>query len=284
MAIKLPEKDYFTRDEIAQQWCCDVELVSHYVSRGLLREAVITARSGLSDLHSATYFQCDANSKIFKSYRNCPVFFDDLTELLSLCSEILDIRDVVACPEFAYLADTENMLFLQDEFKSLSTGDMLDGITPRYWDTGEIYFLAGPGDERYIPVIPSKKDPFSDLKNWCINKIVIERENFDFDGKVIPRSERDRFERLHNVEGDNMLTSQAPGKANPASTKEENNRYRVIAIMLELLTNKEKRKTFASQEQLKDYLTDDVRKVSGLSKRNLDLIFAKANKYINGEK
>jgi hypothetical protein len=89
--------------------------------------------------------------------------------------------------------------------------------------------------------------------------------------------ERDRFEALHDDQDAKPLPNQFEGKGSHASTKEANNRYRLIAMMLELLSDKEKRRLFSSQEELKDYLTDEVRKTSGLSKRNLEIIFAEAN-------
>ena len=263
MAIKLPEKDYFTRDEIAQRWGCERDLVDHYVEHGSLREALVLSKEYFSEVRRFKYFKCDVRSEVFYNYTNeWGDRYEDLTDLLAQSETEIDAQSIVQCPKFAYLLN-EKQMFIYEEF---------DG--PR------LAFIAGLENERYIPTslvahgkYKRKPNPNTHTR-YFVDLFLSDKA---LSNRFIPREERDRFEAINDTDNNETLAT-----TSPASMREAKNRQRLIAMMLQLLTDKDRR--FNSQAALVTYLTTEAPKVDGLGKRTLESIFADAKKVLNDEK
>lgn len=189
----LPEKEYFSKSELAQRWECGLDLVDDYLKRGLLREAIHIPSSLAFELSTISYYRCDVSSEVFQLY--CDARFerteheDNYSFLVRKCKlDTFDIPDesIVHCPEFAYIIPGEAGLML---------GSYREGpFRPDEWTVFDVFrFLAGAGDDRYIPV-------YSDFPTYTPVPLEALRADHRLWGDlVIPRAERDRFENENGI-------------------------------------------------------------------------------------
>jgi hypothetical protein len=280
MAIKLPEKNYFTRDEIAQGWGCERDLVDHYIEHGSLREALVLSKESFSEVRRFKYLKCDLRSKVFYNYTNFwRRDYEDLTDLLAESETEIDAQSIVKCPKFAYVLNEKQMFIYEDCPTTIPT---FDGFETRYIAGTEkrprLAFIAGLENERYIPTSLAARGKYKRKPNthtrYFVDLFLSEKA---LSNRFIPREERDRFEAINDADNNETLAT-----AIPASMREAKNRQRLIAMMLQLLTDKDRR--FNSQAALVTYLTTEAPKVDGLGKRTLESIFADAKKVLNDEK
>lgn len=195
--IDLPEKDYFSRQEIAERWGCDVELINYYIKHGLLHEALHTENFECSGLQMFRYFICTEGSDVFKGFRHLSV--KDMTfaqYLESIGHEKPDYLDekLASCPRFVYLKPT-----LSNMLETFVEADTSVG----YPNFASVFsFLATNSDDRYIPIY----DEWENEVTRPYNQFLEYHESMD-EQIVIPKEERDRFEREHSGAKEKELTT-----------------------------------------------------------------------------
>jgi len=253
----LPEKDYFTRAEVAKRWECELDLVVYYIAHGMLREAFRSAASGTFELQTSSYFKCKSDSAFFSVYASG--FYHDadfLTHLKRYDLE-LDSNDIVPCPEFAYLSDPAYLFPAEIEVKPYIDTDcgpyMEDD--PEADDCSnnrqQIMFLTGLGTEKYIPIRRRSNENSSDKNIWDFNRLY--KKQSETLGIIIPREEVERFEACSSISSAHNSSAQE----NPSSgemTKTTEDGYLVtIGLFAKLLakTDKQYRKSDGSANIIK---------------------------------
>jgi hypothetical protein len=193
--FNLPEKDYFTRDELAKRWQCGIDLVDYYVDHFLIREAFSIYQQISFDIFLQVYLKCDATSEAFNKY------FSHVHDLMqfSNASEIFEISDenTTILTEFAY---AEPRAFVTD----LERGPITSEQTKHGHDQGKrtrLTFLCGFHNECYIPIERSGKGARDDPHTWQFASINVNQAMRE--SMIIPREERDRFENHVSTESTN---------------------------------------------------------------------------------
>lgn len=240
----LPEKDYFTRAEVAKRWERELDLVEYYIARGILREAFRSAASESFELQTSSYFKCESDSAIFSVYASG--FYHDadfLTHLKRYDLE-LDPNDIAPCPEFAYLSDPAYLFPEEIEVKPYIYPDCEPymGGDPESENCSnnrqQVMFLTGLGTEKYIPIRRRSDENSSDKNIWDFNRIYKEESNTLV--RIIPREEVERFERGLPIGSAHNSSAQE----NPSSlemTKTTENGYLVtIGLFAKLLADTDK--------------------------------------------
>lgn len=157
---RLPEKVYFSLEEIAERWGCSTEELRHFISEKWLREAIesVEVWSGLE------FVDINRAQGLFRKAVRSPlrsVLSEEGREILKQC--ILD-----PIPRFVYIDASEGA----SKFSC-------------------VYDYDGT---KYLMVSGIKKYHESEIKSHSIKLT-------DCDGTVVPREERDRFERQYGVFG-----------------------------------------------------------------------------------
>lgn len=215
--INLPEKEWFTFDELAKRWQVDVETVAHYVwDLHLLRPAFI--KKGLNFFDLDNFPLCGEYEKLkFDGYAlqfiaKTPDNNDYNGEFYYLKTDAFDCDGEIASLEsFRYqinmlpVPKSKHFLLFESYPQLMGTGNhFLTDFTGNVLDTS-ISVLLNDGDhyERCFPIITLCNDYY------------------------ITREERDRFEALYS---ENEIKE--TGK-----TQEENTLY-AIGVMAMLLAEK----------------------------------------------
>jgi hypothetical protein len=253
MAINLPEKDYFAVDEIRGRWNIDEGTFWHYVKHQKLLRVALPAIDGLSciradDLDHPGYQSLIDQAQNFREPCDDAWLEKMIREAGTIfgadCFGDAELRPL---PAFLYPANPN----VPDEKSEFFTDY-----------AGDLYLFA---DE----IVDGGR-----FRNTIVHLEFGEHE------LVVERQERDRFEAKYNDQSGNLVANHPE---NPASLREASNRLRLIGMMLELLTHKDKARGFSSQEQLATYLEKEAGNADGMSTSNLKQVFAQANKVVRGK-
>ena len=149
----LPEKEYFSLNEVAERWECSLDRVSYYVNEGLLRVAIESTNSSFRTLQNCHYYKSRANSFLFQRYRDdFWMYEDDLQDFFESMKMELDEGNVVfLCPRFLYLVEQQRMFSTEPYSSGPTQGQIKDGIYPA--TKTHVHYLASHIiDERLIPI------------------------------------------------------------------------------------------------------------------------------------
>ncbi|WP_157976719.1 hypothetical protein [Parahaliea mediterranea] len=224
--FSLPEKEYFSRDELAERWGCGRDLVDYYIRHGLLREAMYTHQPTYFPIQVCDYFLIDASSPMFERHRHDVFNFCTFTELAEVYDVEVTSSDIVQCPKFAYVGDP-CAFFTDQEPGPFTQGQLLDGYEPEW--VQRFVFLQGFGSERYIPVTRS------DSGEWIFKTVFVDGEMGE--DLIVPREERDRFEAGLPI-GSGSFSKAENIASEPDITRTTENGYLVtIGLLARLLSN-----------------------------------------------
>ncbi|WP_272993699.1 hypothetical protein [Porticoccus hydrocarbonoclasticus] len=192
-SLKLPEKTFFTFDEITDRWNCDHMLVRHYLDEGLLRPSIETK----SLPANALFFAFEETAKRLRKEKKVlsVEHWREATTVIipdNCCDFIFDSQVAAnALPRFLYVNPAH--LFEQALEQGVTTVvATLEGLD------GALYGLADWAfEDEFKPYLLN----IGYLHRWALDPYtfeVIERI-WDTQAVVISREERDRFEREHGM-------------------------------------------------------------------------------------
>ncbi|MFT6402335.1 MAG: hypothetical protein ACJAW1_001498 [Glaciecola sp.] len=248
--LKLPEKSYFSHEELALRWQCEQSLIDHYINEGWLREAVDAKENyilkSLFDIN---------NSKILEKLEqlNEYISIEKLGErLLENHKDIYDFISYIKPTRFVYILGKNHSL------SQLPYNLSKDEVNPIFFCS--TVFTSFSGDLIFSGKL-NDKEITGDEKS----QLNFESPILSYDDLVITREERDRFEKEYN------LTIIKDAQEELVSTQGHNSYRRVFMTLAEALLGKndftakelkdhvEKRfpgKRLPTEKTLKKYLED----------------------------
>lgn len=187
IADKLPEKLYFSVDEIKQRWDCATDQVIHYMAEGLIRPAIIaTEISGLElfDMVLAIQNETQQGRRFSaESWSDCVNLVSKETALAALitaCKHEVGKFLYIVPKHVAHAGAQTVVSVLEDfQFKEYGLVDLMAPDRPARHDISKLIIREQPHTYLANHYIYS----------WNPTEVIITRE------------ERDRFEQTHGIGG-----------------------------------------------------------------------------------
>jgi hypothetical protein len=227
--LKLPEKSYFLREELAVRWQCKQGLIDHYINEGWLREAVDAKKShilkGLFEIN---------NSQVLNKLEelNEYISIEKLGErLLENHEDIYDFIRYIKPTRFVYILGKNHSL------SQLPYNLSKDEFNPDFFQS--TVFTSFSGDLFFSGRLNDKLITGDEKSQLNFEPTVL-----SYDDLVITREERDRFEKEYN------LTIIKDAQEELVSTQGHNSYRRVFMTLGEALLGKN---DFTAKE-LKDHV------------------------------
>ena len=184
--LKLPPKEYFTREDLAERWKCDLSLIDHYIKTGKLREGFDSNESGYHYLRKLWYFVCEDDGWSTEKLLDAIEDGKPLSEFTSSATTF------VSCPRYLYMSPLPNA---RGEVKEPNPFNLVGNILflCSFYDVPVRFFHDSKGNV----LIPVKE---MDGENY-ITFPSIPKRRFNF---IIPLEEVLRFESENPIRETNQ--------------------------------------------------------------------------------
>ena len=227
---KLPEKDYFSFEEIAERWSCELETIYHYIyEKRILYPAISTIKEGINAV-------CSRSDENYSEYEKLSKLLYGMVDLGK------EIPHRIVIP-------------LKDNNRTIQ--EMIDSIN---FEPLKQCYVWGKRLPSFLYQVPSELIPYPDGTNY---RMMMEGKNTwgfyisarDISGKrytllshlntprvypvtpkmfnLIPKEERDRFEKEYGI------TENSVNVQNRVSKKTENLYLELIQVFAEVILGDE---------------------------------------------
>ena len=222
----LPEKEYFSTDELAVRWGCERDRVEYYLCEGTLRQAFDTRHLDFVHVGLSNYINIDSSHNdffygykqgLFKTGKQKKAYY---SALIREHPHFLMEYWQQDCPRFLYVSNDDSRL---DRFHGGGIQERVNNFEP----DGKLDCLGYCFNFEGQPMIPLELDASG---SWIFTELGLP---YDWESQlVIPREERDRFESEHKI-GEDKKSASIGGLE--LSSKTKNHYLRVILNLSEAL-------------------------------------------------
>jgi len=230
----LPEKDFFTIEEIADRWSCGVDTVNHYIFESkILRTAIKTKDIGLTSfsVHDNQFTFLELGGFVAKVYDECVystgvfIFIDKLLTSENKGNKLKENVDEINLPQLIETAvrSSEMPKFMYQIQPELLNYDVLcESIKNPYRGTINNPYMENKYLKFYLSVMDFEGNRYL-LVDPLREKII---PTFPYKFNIISREERDRFENEFGI------TEETKNVQNLVSGKTENMYLELIQLFV----------------------------------------------------